>query len=327
MRYLKTALKAVISIGLLAYLIYIADPDKILDSFSKILDSNGLVYLVIAVISALLSVLLMSFRWQVLLKGYSLNLGLFKLYGYYLIGMFFNNFLPTSIGGDVIRIYKVVNEVDDRTVGFASVIIERMMGIAATTSLAIFSLFFISQQRHNQKLLIFSLALFLAIFLFFYLLMRNRPFIFLLKLFDKFTMFKIGEKFNKLLEAIHYFREKRRILGYVFIFSLASQIAIILMNWFLVKAMDLPVDLIFLFMLVPVTFILTMLPSINGIGIRDLGYVGLLSGIGVSNAAAISLSFLNLLLPMLISSVGALLFIIQKNKTKLGEIDALDSSL
>ncbi len=325
MRYLKTALKAIISIGLLTYLIHIADPEKILESFSSILDNNGLIYLVIAFILALLSVLLMSFRWQVLLRGYNLNFGLFKLYGFYLIGMFFNNFLPTSIGGDVIRIYKVVNESDDRTVGFASVIIERMMGIAATTFLAIFSLFFISQQRHNQQLLIFSLALFLVIFLFFYLLMRNRPFIFLLKLFDKFTIFKIGEKFNKLLEAIHYFRDKRRFLGYVFIFSMASQIAIILMNWFLVKAMDLPVDLIFLFMLVPVTFMLTMLPSINGIGIRDLGYVGLLSGIGISNAAAISLSFLNLLLPMLISSAGAVLFIIQKNKTKLGEIDALDS--
>jgi hypothetical protein len=72
---------------------------------------------------------------------------------------------------------------------------------------------------------------------------------------------------------------------------------------------------------VTVTFVLTMLPSINGVGIRDLGYVTLLSKVGVSNAAAISLSFLNLLLPMVISIWGAVLFILQKRKSTVGEID------
>ncbi|HTP40813.1 MAG TPA: lysylphosphatidylglycerol synthase transmembrane domain-containing protein, partial [Nitrospiria bacterium] len=47
--------------------------------------------------------LLLAYRWQVLLNVLSLNIPLRQLYGTYLIGVFFNNFLPTTIGGDMVR--------------------------------------------------------------------------------------------------------------------------------------------------------------------------------------------------------------------------------
>lgn len=327
MNYLKNIVKILISLGLLIYLVLRADPGKILDVFGNVDAANGLWFILAAFACAFLSVLLMSARWQALLSAYHYRVPLKRLSGFYLIGMFFNNFLPTSIGGDVIRVYKIVNETNDRTVGFAGVIIERILGIAATLLLAIFALFFISQQFHSERLLYTSIFLFLAIMLFFMLMVRNRPFKLLLRVFEKLTIFKIGEKFNKLFEAIHHFKDRRRTLLLVLFYSLLSQLSIILMNFFLVKAFALKVDISYLFVVIPVSFLLTILPSINGVGFRDLGFVQVLKHAGIGDAAALSLSFMNLLIPMIISVIGAVLFIIQKRKDKIGEINALETSL
>ena len=99
------------------------------------------------------------------------------------------------------------------------------------------------------------------------------------------------------------------------------------MNLFLVKAFAIKVDLSFLFVVIPVTFLLTILPSINGVGFRDLGFVEVLKHSGISDAAALSLSFMNLLIPMIISIAGAVIFIIQKREDKKGEINAFETSL
>lgn len=321
MRHLKTVVRAAISLGLLGYLVYIADPLKISNVLLKVVQNNGLINLTLAALCLLLAILMMAIRWQVLLNQYEKKWPVSRLYGFYLIGLFFNNFLPTSIGGDVYRIYKVSEDKKDRTVGIATVLTERMLGIAATLFLAIVSLYVVSQYFHNERLLYASLTLFIAISLFFFIMTRNRPFKFLLLLFSKITFFNIGEKINKLFETIHALRTRRRIFAHVFLFSLLSQISIVYMNLFLARALSVHIDLGYLFLVVTVTFVLTMLPSINGVGIRDLGYVTLLSKVGVSNAAAISLSFLNLLLPMVISIWGAVLFILQKRKSTVGEID------
>jgi len=325
-RWVENSLKVIISLGLIIYLVSEADPRKILEIFRRITTLRGMFLLVSAFLLTFAAIYLMSLRWKILLKGYGLRLSLSRLYGFYLVGLFFNNFLPTSIGGDVVRIYKVVNEIEDRSVGFASVIIERIMGIAATLFMAIIALFLISQEFKSPRLLYTSISLFVLISLFFLVIIRNRPFMLLLRFFDKFTIFKIGEKLNKLLEAIHYFKDRRRILAYVFIFSLMSQSAIVFMNYMLARAFDVDVSLSMLFMVIPVSFVLTMLPSINGLGVRDLGFVSLLGRVGISKAGALSLSFMNLLIPMTISIWGAVLFVIQKKKTREGEIDVVRST-
>ncbi len=327
MRYLKNILKAVISLGLLGYLIYQADPQKIWEVIAQVGRANGLWYLAAAFVWEGMAILLMSMRWKKLLTGYGHQLVLKRLTGFYMIGLFFNNFLPTSIGGDVVRIYKVAEETDDRTSAFASVIIERMLGIAATLFLAITALFFISQQFHSTRMMVISIVLFFTIALFFVFMLQNRSFTFLLRVFDRFTVFNIGEKINKLFEAIHFFKKRRRILLYVFLFSLGSQVAIILMNYSLALAFNVVLDIRYLFMVIPVTFVLTMLPSINGVGLRDLGFVSLLGRVGVSSAAALSLSFMNLFIPMALSVWGAVLFVVQKRKSNTGGFDALETNL
>jgi len=316
MRHLKTIAKAVISISLFTYLILSADHKQIVLVFSNVYRADGLIYLVLAIFAGFSSIWLMAFRWQIILKHYDLDFHIKRLFEFYLVGLFFNNFLPSSIGGDIIRIYKVVGDSEDRSAGFASVILERILGVASTLFLAITSLYYVSHYFQDDRILYTSIALFSLIVVFFILITRKRPFEFLLTVFDKLSILNIGEKINKLIEAFHFLREKKRVFIWGFLFSLLSQVAIVFLNYSLVLALDIDVDLIYLFLVIPVTFIITMLPSINGVGVREYGFVVLLAAVNVSSAAAISLSVMNVLIPMFISIWGGILFFNTTKKFK-----------
>ncbi len=153
MSHIKTIAKAVISIGLFSYLIISADHEQIVLVLSNIYRADGILYLFMALLAGLTSVWLMAFRWKIILNHYDLNYKLKKLFGFYLVGLFFNNFLPSSIGGDIIRIYKVVGNSDDRSAGFASVILERILGVASTLFLAITSLYYVSHYFQDDRIL------------------------------------------------------------------------------------------------------------------------------------------------------------------------------
>jgi len=328
MRYVKTIIKALISLSLLAYLIYSADPHKIAEAFIKILRTDGIFYLILSLGLAALSMLTLSVRWKILLLVYNIKVKLNKLYSYYLIGLFFNNFLPTSIGGDIVRIMKIVRISDDKTQGTASVIIERIVGMMSTLIMATLALLIIYNQFRNQKLLIVSFVLLSILVLFFMSIISERIFSVLKKILNKITVFEVGDKLIKLFEAIHVFRNRQDVLFKIVALSFLSQTIVVFLNYSLVLALELPVNLSYLFVVIPVTFLLTMLPSINGIGIREGGYVFLLGKVGVSGAGAISLSFMNLLCFIFLSLIGALLFVFEKRHENINEGgDVFESTL
>jgi len=320
MQYLKNILKGLISIGLLGYLIVSSEPQKIVAVLSNIYRTDGILYLSAAIGFALISLVIMTIRWKLILRNYGLEVKAKRLFGFYGIGLFFNNFLPTGIGGDIMRIYKVIGETGERTASFASVIIERIIGIAATLFLAITALFYVSHYFKDDRILYISIALLTAIVGFLVIVTREKPVTFMLNVFDKVTILKIGEKINKLIEAIHNLKSRRKIYLHTFYLSVLSQASIIMMNFMVARALNIEIDLIYLALVVPITIILTMLPSINGVGVRDGGFVFLFGQIGLSGAAALSLSFMNVIIPMFISIWGGILFLVQKKKENLKEV-------
>jgi hypothetical protein len=209
-------------------------------------------------------------------------------------------------------VIKIVGASGDKTQGTASVIVERIVGVTSTLIMATLALAFIYQEFKNQKLLILSLILLFGLLFLLALIISERFFAVLKSLLSRVNLFKIGEKLIKLFEAIHVFRKRRDIFYKVVALSFLSQTVIVFLNYSLVMALQLPVELSYLFVVIPVTFLLTMLPSINGIGVREGGYVFLLGKVGVAGAGAISLSFVNLICFMLLSLAGALLFVFEK---------------
>lgn len=320
----KTVIKGLLSLVLLSYLIYIAEPSKILQETSNIWRDGGITYFICALIVFVIALFALAIRWRILILGYGLNTSVSSLFKFYLIGLFFNNFLPTGIGGDVLRIYNLIQDSGERTIGFASVLTERLLGVVSTLILALFSICVMYRDIENLLLLYIAIGLLISIVIFFIIIFNERLFKIIITLISKMKIFRLGERINKFLEAIHYYRDKKIIYVRVLLVTLSAQILLISMTYFLALSLKISVTPIYLFFVVPVIFLLTILPSINGIGFRDGGYVILLGKVGVSKAAALSLSFLTLFIPMVISIVGGILFLLQKRNTKLEEMKVVE---
>ena len=308
--------RSLVSIGLLAFLVYLVDIDQVVSALAAA-DRR---WFFGAVALFLIVVLLLAFRWRTLLAGVRKRPGYRSLLSYYFIGYFFNNFLPTSIGGDVSRIYFLNSRTADNPSSVASVLLERVLGVSATLTLAALSLMWIGGYFSAPVVTVLTLAIisaFAVIMLFVTALVNDRFSSLLRRWIAKITFWGLGEKINAVILSLAGYRNMQQAVLTAYAVSLLSQFTLISMNFFLARSLGLEkVTIGFLILVIPVTFVISLVPSINGLGVRDLGYVVLLTQIGVSETEALSLSFLNTLVPLLVSMLGGILFLMHRNKGK-----------
>ena len=128
-----TLIKVAVSVALLAALVAFADLGKIVQA------AAGFSWVWAPVILALIgaSVAVSALKWGVLLKAQGLEVKPGRLFGAYSTALFFNNFLPSSIGGDGVRILIVGKETGNTPAVSASVVVERAL---ATASLGLLGL-------------------------------------------------------------------------------------------------------------------------------------------------------------------------------------------
>ena len=107
-------------------------------------------------------------KWMVFLKERGTSVSLFRLLNLYFIGKFFNNFMPSMVGGDLMRTYLLGRTQDEfQSQSFASVFMERLTGLIALILLVIcFSLAdpdLLSEPKIGIAVVAVSLALVLFI--------------------------------------------------------------------------------------------------------------------------------------------------------------------
>jgi len=96
-----------------------------------------------ALIIMLLSVSISAYKWQMMLKLHGVHFSFSKLHRYYFTAVFFNNFLPTSIGGDGYRIYKTFGNPRSTSSSVIAVVMERLTGIIALLAIGYFCSFIV----------------------------------------------------------------------------------------------------------------------------------------------------------------------------------------
>lgn len=120
-----TILKAVISAGLLIFLI----TQVKWEAFLTALSSVSVIYLLYPLVAYYINVALSVYKWQSLLKFFGIQDYFFKLFRVYMIGAYYNNFLPTTIGGDGYRFIKMRSMHNGKSgVIFSSILLERGFG-------------------------------------------------------------------------------------------------------------------------------------------------------------------------------------------------------
>ncbi len=304
-------LRVLVSIGLLYYLISIIDFNK----FIQTLSSTHLSSVGMALAALFLSIFFLAWRWLVLLKAHKIFPKLRQLNVYYYIGFFFNNFLPTSIGGDLSRAIYLAKFSGNRAVSLGSVFLERLIGIIATLLIAGFAIFWHNNMLEAVRVVYATIVLTILLLVFFALIMSRRLYKRVERLLGMITFYNIGERIIRVLDTLHYYRDKKGVLFSAFVLSLCSQFSLILMNYILARALGFEqISFGYFFLLVPVTFVISLLPSINGLGVRDFGYVFLLREQGMLPSQALSLSILVTIMPIAVSIVGGIFFLLYRHK-------------
>lgn len=133
MKNLKIWVKALCSLLFLGFLVWYAGRQDL----ASVLRRADLFYLLCCVALSPVLVAASTWKWKVVLHREGHPLSFRFLYASYLVGYFFSNFLPSNVGGDVVRSYRVGKATGDQASAAASIVVERITGLFGLLLMAV----------------------------------------------------------------------------------------------------------------------------------------------------------------------------------------------
>jgi len=305
----QIALKALGSLVLLAVLGWAVDFGT-LPARMAALSPKGLALAGAAVVAAVaVSVL----KWGVILSRRGHPLPALRLTRHYLVGLFFNNILPGTVGGDAIRAWSTTRDTDEVPEAVGSVMTERLIAGAGLGRTAAIRVIFLPDPGRFAV----PVAAFLCI---------NLGLIGLLllpRLADGAVRAMLPTGWaagtSDTLRAIRAGLSDLHIFVPVLVLSVLFQGLVAAVNAALFSAIGVPVGLGACLVFTPMIFALTMLPlSLSGFGLREAAYAYFFALVGVpmTDAVAVSLAFFGLV--AVISLPGAPLFFLSDRPARIG---------
>ena len=260
----------------------------------------------------LLNTTLSAWKWKMLLAADGVQVPLPRLLSSYLIGTFFNLFLPSSIGGDSYRVVDVRRH-GGAAKSFASVFADRLTGFLA---LAIWGLLFsaVGWSRLPDKRILWLPALVFGMMAgIVFAILQRRMLVAVLRLFRLDRMKKLDGFVHKVLDSVAAYSSNRALLARVFGISLLFQMLAIAIIFCISQALAWSVPFIFFCIFVPLITLGEALPiSIFGIGVRDSLYVLFFAQGGASREQALSLALVYVLITIVYSLLGGVLFLLRR---------------
>jgi uncharacterized protein (TIRG00374 family) len=226
-----------------------------------------------------------------------------------MVGYFFNNILPTSIGGDVVRAYELGKADGKQAEAMASVFMERFTGL---TALIIFAGVAVALDPHflGDTNLTVALALVCVVYLS-VLGLVFQPLV-LQVMQERFQWGfaqRILRKMQKLQEAILLYRHQRWALLVAMLYSFAFYIISVWIVYTGCLTFGVTPDLKALFLVVPIMHILFMIPiSLGGIGLQEWAYTAVLDMVGVPGAIGLSVALLYRVRIIVFGMIGGALY-------------------
>lgn len=311
---LTVSVKLLISGGLLYWLLKDAEFSVI---FETIRHANPWL-LGLAFCMFFLGYFITAFRWQTLLRSQGHDAPLMPLVRSFMVALFFNNFLPSTIGGDVIRMYDSWKIMRKKSEAFAVIFIDRFFGITALLCYALIALLLMQRVADMVPVLrpvLIAAFLFAAVVIF--VVFSKAGY-----LAPKAEAWQEGHPnpvlrlVGKLLRAFAVYSGKTTTLVKVFVLSLLLQLNVILHFTVIALALGIDVPLIAMFVIIPVATVVMMLPvSINGIGLREAVFVLFFGIFGVTNDQSIAFAWVAYSFVLVQGLLGGLVFAVRLLKT------------
>lgn len=273
-------------------------------------------YLPPMIVLSLISLLILAYRWNILLKIFYPKIRYLDSLKYFWIGQFFSLFLPGStIGGDVFRAYKVSKYHGKPIQGMIVGVTDRLIGLCAIAILAtpaiILGRYYFSPELLRYLILVVVVFWAALLMVLAYVFLQPKT-SYLQRIFDYLKRWKI---FHDIYDSMSAYKEQIGQLYKSLWLSLCATILSITAAYLLALSIGISVTPLYFYSISSFVFIFAALPvSINGLGLLDGAYVFFLGQVGIPAAAALSLSLSMHCLRLLINLTGGIVYIIDKQQ-------------
>jgi glycosyltransferase 2 family protein len=307
-RALVWLIKLIVSAGLLALLLSRVDFSAL---WTRATGASPL-WLAASLGLYLLMVLLSAWRWGVLLTAVKVCLPIWRLVTSFLVATFFNNFLPSNIGGDVIRIADTAKAAGSKTVATLVVLTDRGIGLLGLVLVAALGA---SLAAHLPGTGIIGPSILWLILIAGagaagILIWHPSLLVQILNPIRRVHPEWIGERLEKLDSLLGHMRSAPSALARCFGGAVAVQLVLVAFYLAIARSLQIPVSYWQLALIVPMTFLVQMIPiSMNGFGVREATFAYYFTRIGLSIEQALLVSFMGAAMMIIFSLSGALAYV------------------
>jgi hypothetical protein len=300
--------KIVVSAGLVAFVLQRAGLGKVLSELSSARPG----FLVLAVVVFLLSNLLGAFQWGLLLRVQGIRIPFGKVFSLYQVGVFFNNFLISNIGGDVIRVYDVRKIAGDGSSAFAATFLDRFIGLFSLICVSIATYIvapgFAASRSIGGLIVLLGMLLVGAGVLMLSNRLGGAFEAFLLKLFPR----SVGARISRTRRSFYLYRSHHGTLVLACLVSVVVQLLRVALHYAAGLSLGVSVGFEYFLIFIPLIAIVASIPiSFGGIGVRENFGVFLFQRVGLAPTTAFSMEFLAYLMGLVGSVAGGVIFVLR----------------
>jgi uncharacterized protein (TIRG00374 family) len=307
---LITALKVVVSLGLISYLLSRVGLNEVVEVIR--LASANYLYLLIALGLYFGAIAVGSFKWQILLRAQGIQVPFINLLSFTFVGLFFGNFLPTNVGGDLVRGYGLARHTLLPAETAISVLVDRMLGLIAfvfvAVVMALLVVYTAGQVALWEVAVVAAVAL-LALSGIFAVMLSDRLRGQLGRLFNTSLLSGLAPLYERLSSALSAYRRSYGALAAGFCISLLVLTIGSVVNYLISLALGGGISLLHIFLFTPlITFVLLIPISIGGIGLNQSAYVFFFNLVGVPEQKSLAMSLIMQAIIIISSLPGGILW-------------------
>ena len=303
-------LRIVVSLSLLGLLLWFTREN--LSKIGQLLRSVNISLFIFAFVMFLFSIVFMAWRLKIILAGDRVLFSIKETFGLTLIGYFFTNFMPTTVGGDIVKGYFLSRKNKKRLSAYTSVFMDRTIGMFSVVLIANIALLMMRGEIEHGFIIwvILSLLVFCVIFA--------------LSLFQQKLLQRIahGTGASRILQAIKLESPVKRayqtlkghannkgLILKTLALSLSAQLICFYAVYLLSQSLSAYIPFAKITLLMPIIIVLCILPvSMNGLGLREWSFVFFFSPY-VGEPAALSLALLYLAMFLFTSLMGGIIYL------------------
>lgn len=310
-KIIKQSLKVAISLLLLGWLVKAIDWRNCF----QIAVRADLMMILLAVVMLTLERVLSVVKWRLFLTVKGSNISFWRLFIINYVGGFWGLILPSSVSADIVRGFYLSRATADLKLTVTSMAVDRFISGISLVVIACLGGWFAGYHPGLERLRILTLSVAVVMIIAVAILFQ-RSFLRWLdeRIIQKFSGWKIVRVARTWITACLEYRQYPGLLAGAFLLSLSVQVMRVLVFYVVALGFDMHAPLMYYLIFIPLIMVLIMLPvSLNGIGVREVSFVGFFSMAGMPESGAFVVSFAVSVLTTLTTAVGGLIYMFDRN--------------